>query len=291
MAQRLLNRAALNRTQPLQVCGQVFVCLPGRFDKAPSLADHIRENRAMQLPFDLPGIHLRQRFHEPDPVVSGRHNAHGMLAGGHPVVLAGAIYPYHMPPGPFAVEVARHGAGMVEDLIFAEGRIDPVHQKTAAGAHGRQHAGDEIGVVPVVVVGVGEDVDEHVGCAQGALGHLPVLVAAAGAGVEIGRIQQCQSREKAFFVAQQRIAGRGQFFHGLQQLRRATEGVAQGIGNPGLLFVLGADRDERAAVDPCPTSGGRERAADKGIEQSGFARGAAPADGCHQREIRLEPGQ
>ena len=102
---------------------------------------------------------------------------------------------------------------MFKNFRVAECGIDPIDQKTVAGAHSGQHAGDEIGVIPVVVVGIGEHVDDHVGNAQGPFGHFPIPVAASRASVKIRCIQERQAGRQGRCVMQQWVARNGELFH------------------------------------------------------------------------------
>ncbi len=104
-----------------------------------------------------------------------------------------------------SVKVSGHGAGMLQDFPVGKIGISTIDQKAFTGAHGGKHAGDEIGVVPVVVVGVGKNVDEHVGGTKRPLGHRPVLIAAAGTSVKIRCIQKRQARRQRVGEMQQRV--------------------------------------------------------------------------------------
>ena len=97
--------------------------------------------------------------------------------------------------------------GVLFHLLGGEARVAAVDEKTFAAADAGQHPADEVGVVAVVVVGVGEDVDQNVRRLEGCLGALAVGVLPAAAGVEIRGVHEDQRQNARACFNVKRTAG------------------------------------------------------------------------------------
>ena len=184
-----------------------------------------------------------------------RTQAHRLLTGRFAIVVIGSKNAQHMRWMVAAVKIGRHGLGMFAHLDIGKAGIDAVDQIAGAGADAREQACDEIGVVAVVVSGIGKNVDKGVGALQAPAGQFPVGVGTAGAGVDVGRIEQEHIGRQMGLYQVDRIARCGELLLVNQGMQRAAERVCQGVEQDPMVFVTLVQGRQDAPVQSGPAAG------------------------------------
>jgi len=75
-----------------------------------------------------------------------------------------------------SIDVPGDDHGMIHHLFVSESRVGPINQKAFSHPDAGEHSGDEVGVVLVVVIGIGEHIDQDVGRFQGLPGIFQFLM-------------------------------------------------------------------------------------------------------------------
>ena len=226
-AQRLLQAESLGRPQGRGIAPQLVQREFGPADQGGRTLEDVGEHGGVQVKAQLRQVDRPQGLREGQGPGPDRAQGHRGVAGRDAVVLVGTENPEHVTVSRVAVYVAADGHGMLRHLLCGEAGVAAVDQETLAPADPGQHPGDEVGVVAVVVVGVGENVDQDVGRLQGALRAVPVGVATARARVEIGGVQQDHVGGRGAADDVQRPPGFQQVPGVLERHRRFPEGLDQ----------------------------------------------------------------
>ena len=196
---------------------------------------------------------------------------HELLPGGHAVIFIGAVHAQHIAFGILSVNALCHGHGMLNYFCIRKTRIGPVDQETFAFADAGQHPGNKIRVVPIVVIGIGKNINQDIRGLQRHAGDLPVGISPPGTGVEIRGVQQYQAVQIGTVDHVQRLAGDRQIPGVLQRFGHRLKGGGQIGKQPAVFGPCSRNRKKHPPVQAGRTAGGRQGLSHQGVEQGGFA--------------------